>query len=452
MVMKELKDYGYNFQIKILYILIVNPDFLKKINTIINKDYFNNVYMKWIVEIIIAYYKQYKTNPSLEFIATEIKKQENESFINNCKKIISDILECENSNDLKYVFDEFTNFCYKRNLENSLIKASELLRNDMYDNMKSTLIDAFSALIETDDGVMLESTSVSKESIEEYRDVIPLPWDSVNNITGGGIGKKELWVFIGNKGSGKSFATNNVGLHAAKLGYNVIHISLELYTNTVLNRYYSLLTNTPISQLSLNIDKLKFKLDKLPGKILVKHFPTKKASVDTIENYLMNQQSMNKIDLVIIDYPDLLTSGQSFKDDRSHLRYIFEYLRGVADINDVAIFAPTQTNRSGDNSEIVEGSHVSEAYDKLMIADFVMSWARTNTDKLNNVGRSLIIKNRFGPDGILLNGRFEGVVGRLELFSQNTKESIMIEEKYDNKKQNEQLAIKNSLQNFIKNN
>ena len=67
-------------------------------------------------------------------------------------------------------------------------------------------------------------------------------------------------------------------------------------------------------------------------------------------------------------------------------------------------FAPnwtaSQANRSALDEDVIEATKVSESYQKIMTADFVMSLSRKVEDKIGNTGRFHVIKNRFGPDGL----------------------------------------------------
>jgi hypothetical protein len=69
---------------------------------------------------------------------------------------------------------------------------------------------------------------------------------------------------------------------------------------------------------------------------------------------------------------------------------------------DVPVWTASQANRSALEEDIIEADKISESYNKVMIADFVLSLSRKIKDKLAGTGRFHVIKNRFGPDGINL--------------------------------------------------
>ena len=72
------------------------------------------------------------------------------------------------------------------------------------------------------------------------------------------------------------------------------------------------------------------------------------------------------------------------------------------------------THNSGLEDDHIEGDKIAEAYEKVWIADFILSVQRKTADKISDTGTVHIIKNRFGPDGMnfpakiaLLQGKFE---------------------------------------------
>ena len=74
------------------------------------------------------------------------------------------------------------------------------------------------------------------------------------------------------------------------------------------------------------------------------------------------------------------------------------------------------------------------SYSKLMIGDFVASFARNRKDKLNGTGRFHFIKNRFGPDGMTFSANVDTSTGKIDVY----KDLMDIEEQEDLPKTNNQ--------------
>jgi hypothetical protein len=109
----------------------------------------------------------------------------------------------------------------------------------------------------------------------------------------------------------------------------------------------------------------------------------------------------HNIDMIIVDYGDLLSPVRDRKEKRTELESIYEELRCVAQTFKCPVWTASQTNRSGLDAEVITMASIAEAFNKCFVADFIFSLSRTNEDKNTNGGRFFIAKNRNGQDGIV---------------------------------------------------
>jgi replicative DNA helicase len=107
------------------------------------------------------------------------------------------------------------------------------------------------------------------------------------------------------------------------------------------------------------------------------------------------------VDMIIVDYGDLLRPVRYLKEKRNELESIYEELRGMAVEYEAPVWTASQTNRSGLNAEVITMEAISEAFNKCFIADFIFTISRTIDDKVANSGRLFVAKNRNGPDGLV---------------------------------------------------
>ncbi len=68
---------------------------------------------------------------------------------------------------------------------------------------------------------------------EDHRTIVPTPWESINELLQGGLGNGDFGLIFGNPGGGKSWSLVALGGFAVKLGYNVLHYTLELGSDYV---------------------------------------------------------------------------------------------------------------------------------------------------------------------------------------------------------------------------
>jgi len=168
------------------------------------------------------------------------------------------------------------------------------------------------------------------------------------------------------------------------------------------SRFDSCITNVPLNDLSSFKEEIYEKVQMLNGKLVIKEYPTKSASVNTLKNHVEKLINRGfKPDVILVDYGDLLRPASTLKEKRHELETIYEELRALAQIHNCCVWTASQTNRSGLNAEVITMESISEAFNKCFVADFIFSISRTSEDKLSNSGRIFIAKNRNGLDGII---------------------------------------------------
>jgi len=175
-------------------------------------------------------------------------------------------------------------------------------------------------------------------------------------------------------------------------------------------------------------------MDKLKGDLVIKYFPTKTASVNTLSAHLKRIINLGtEVDMVVVDYADILKDTSNSREVRHALGNIYEDLRGLAGEFQIPIWTASQANRSALDEDVIEATKVSESYQKVMTADFVMSLSRKVEDKIGNTGRFHVIKNRFGPDGITYPAKVNTNTGKMEIFESTSVGGKEQQTKIDNR-------------------
>ena len=412
--MSKLTQYGHSFQTKAIGILITDRDFLQQIADIISPDYFDNDAGKWIIRKTLSYYNEYKTVPTMEVFKVELDKLKQELQNVAVKDLLKQAYKASQSTDLNYVKDTFLDFCKNQTLKNALMKSVDLLELGDYDDIRNLIDRALKAGTERDIGHEY-ITEVEDRFREEARNTIETPWPLINKLLCGGLGQGDLGLIAGGPGGGKSWALVALGAQAVKLGYTVIHYTLELNEKYVGRRYDSCFTEIPVSEITDNKEQVQERLNSLRGGLYIREYPAGQATVNTIHAHLEKCKQQNiEPDLIIVDYADLLTSKTS-KEKRDKLDDIYTNLRGLATEMKLPIWTASQVNRSGAREEIIQGDRMAESYSKMMITDFAMSLSRSAEDKENGTGRWHVMKNRYGADGITYDSVMDTSIGKIEI-------------------------------------
>jgi replicative DNA helicase len=235
------------------------------------------------------------------------------------------------------------------------------------------------------------------------RNPITTGWERMDGFCKGGLGKSELGVVIAPTGAGKSMVLVHLGSQALKEGKTVVHYTLELADTVVGQRYDSCITGIPLNDLMMNKSEIFDQISDIEGNLIVKEYPTKSATTQSIKNHLdkLKKRGIHP-DMVIVDYADLLRPVKARNEKRHELETLYEELRGIAQTMECPIWTASQTNRSGLNAEVITMEAISEAFNKCFVADFIFTVSRTIEDKKANMGRIFLAKNRNGPDGLVL--------------------------------------------------
>jgi replicative DNA helicase len=414
----RLSSYGYSFQIKVITILLTDKIFIQQIVDILSPTYFESDANNWIVTTILEYHAEYKSPPTLEVLKVRLDTVDHDVLKTQIIAHLKDAWKYTGANDLEFIKDQVLDFCKNQEIKKAILGSVELLKNGQYEDIKSKIDNALKAGADKDIGHEY-MINIEERYSESVRDVKETPWESINEIMDGGLGKGELGVFVAPAGIGKSWGLINIGANAIKKGLTVVHYTLELNQAYVGLRYDSVITGIPNQNLKHYQSEVKSAVDKLTGELIIKYYPTKSVSVigirAHIEKCIMQDK---KPDIVIVDYADLLVGAG--KEKHQVLESIYEDLRGTAGEYDIPVWTASQANRSALEMDIIEADKIAESYGKVMVADFILSLSRKVQDKLAGTGRWYVIKNRFGPDGITFPSKLNLSNGQIDIFTETS--------------------------------
>ena len=426
----RLSSYGYSFQIKVIASLFTDKSFLQQISDILSPKYFESDANNWLITTILDYHKEYKASPTLEVIKVKTQELDHEVLKQQIVQHMKDAWKYIEADDLPFIKQQALDFCKNQEIKKAILSSVELLKHGEYEEIKSKIDNALKSGGDKDIGHEYMS-SIEERYTDAVRDTKETPWEVVNDLTDGGLGKGELGVFVAPAGIGKSWGLINIGANAVKKGMTVVHYTLELNEAYVGLRYDSVVTGIANQNLKHYQSQVKEDLAKLKGELIIKYYPTKTVSViglrSHIEKCIMQDK---KPDIVIVDYADLLRGpGQ---EKRHELEGIYEDLRGLAGEYDIPVWTASQANRSALEEDVIGAEKISESYGKVMVADFVISLSRKVQDKLAGTGRWHVIKNRFGPDGITLPSKMNTSNGQIHIYADTSVQGKDAQKQMDN--------------------
>lgn len=447
--------YGKSFQEKLSRLIAEDRSFSDQISEVIDVGFFETKYLQVFNRKIFNYKDKYGCHPTKSILETVFRTEledENELIKKQVREFFARVFSTDDLlKDSDYVKENALEFCKKQKLKEAMLKSVELLKDNSFEKIKSTLDEALKLGTDTDFGYDY-ILDFDKRFELKARNPVTTGWEPVDKITKGGLGKSELGVVIAPTGAGKSMALVHLGAHAIQRGLNVIHYTLELGENVVASRYDSCLTGYPLNSLFGLKDEIFEQIKDLEGGLIVKEYPTKSASTQTLRNHLEKLRKREvPIDMIIVDYGDLLRPVSVQKERRTELESTYEEMRALAQEYECPVWTASQTNRQGINADSIGMDLISEAYNKCFVADFICSISRTDADKVANTARLTIAKNRNGQDGMCYNmfmdtsriklevlpytGDTPGTVGAITAKQQRARISELYQEHREEQKQ-----------------
>ena len=396
--------YGKSFQEGLVQLIFEDRPFADQITEVLDVEFLELEYLRTFVAKIVEYRTKYGKHPStnamISILRTELDR-ESEITQQQVRDYFARVHTTEISDDVDYIKETSLDFCRKQKLKEAMMKSVNLLQTCSFDEISKVINDALKLGSENNFG-----HDFIADFEERYKPKFRLPvttgWNEIDRITSGGLGRNELGVVIAPTGAGKSMALVHLGSQAIKEGKTVVHYTLELQDTVVACRYDSCITKYPLSDLSNFKDEIFEEIKDLDGTLIVKEYPTKSASTNTIKAHLARLVKRGiEPGMVIVDYADLLRPVVVRKEKRTELESIYEELRGLSNEFNCPVWTASQTNRSGLNAEVVTMEQISEAFNKCFVADFICTLSRTIEDKQNNKAKMFIAKNRNGPDGMV---------------------------------------------------
>jgi len=402
---KTFGSFGKSFQESLAKLILEDSKFASQIGEVLDMNFFELRYLQDFVTKVYSYREHYGTHPTKDTFES-ILKNEHQSVNETVRKQVRDFYVRMLSGrigdvDEEYVKTNSLDFCRKQKLQEAMLQSVQLMQKSSFDEISKIINDALKLGLCTDFGYDFIEDFESRYQLVS-RNPVTTGWDEIDKIIRGGLGSGELGVVIAPTGVGKSMVLTHLGSKAIESGKTVVHYTLELQDVSIGNRYDSCITGIRINELYHQKDRVFEEIREIPGRLLIKEYPTKSATTRTLKNHLEKLKQRDiEVGMIIVDYADILRPISHSKEKRNDLETIYEELRGIAQEFECPVWTASQTNRSGINAEVITMESISEAFSKCFVADFIFSVSRTVADKMNNTGRLFIAKNRNGIDGVL---------------------------------------------------
>lgn len=176
---------------------------------------------------------------------------------------------------------------------------------------------------------------------------IPTPLPDLNAMTAGGLRKGELTILAAGTGQGKSALALDIARHAAQKGYSVGVVSREMGKEQYGLRAYAALTGIETGQMlrakKLTAEQWTLLADVLndSGSIPL-HFT---FSAPTVEDVRREAQRRKELDMLIVDYVQILGAKNSYASEHLRVSHISRQLKEIALDMNIPVLALSQFRR-----------------------------------------------------------------------------------------------------------
>jgi len=396
--------FGSNFQENLCQLMLEDRPFFDQITEVLDVNFFEKKYLQIFAQTLINYRDKYNTHPNLEVMFTLLRTELNhhdKATAQRVREFGARIKTSDGIEEAEFIKDKAIDFCRKQVLKGAMIKSASLLKTSSFEEIEKLIKEAL--VLGTDNNF---GHDFRKDLLKRFelisRDPISTGWPRMDEIVKGGLGKSELGVVVAPTGAGKSMVLVHLATQALLKGKTVVYYTLELKDTVVGQRFDCCISDVPLQEHRERQKEIVNKVKDLEGTLIIKEYPTKSASVQTLKNHIEKLRKRGiEPDMILVDYADLLRPPRSTGEKRHELEETYEGLRGLAQTYEVPCWTASQTNRGGLNAEVITMESISEAFNKCFVADFIFSLSRTVQDKQANKGRMFVAKNRNGPDGLV---------------------------------------------------
>jgi len=402
----------------------------------------SNPYYRKIARSAFTYYDKYNAPPGdhiSDLLEGEMKDDAENKLYTSLLFNLRDMHDVQNPD---YILDELERFLEARRLKMSLLDAQEALEQGKIEEAKDLLISV-SANKRFSSGTDLSDPDSALKFLNRDEDeFIRLGIEFLDN-NGLTPARGNLFTVMAGTGKGKSWSAVHFGKTAMMDGHQVLHVSLEMTEEEVVERYVMSLFGcasprgrnyddaiykpvaipyfvpSPDGRLqvietiekeflilkteSANVIREKIELLKHRPPLHIKSFPAGSLTLSQFKAWL-NMMEVTKglsPDVLILDYPKRLKFRYSDNESRrNEYGDLYGELKGLAQERRFVLHAPWQSNRIGMQSDIIRDYHSGDSIHVVQESDFVLTYNQTDAEAQIGMARLFFAKSRFGRSGL----------------------------------------------------
>jgi replicative DNA helicase len=415
----EKFNFDGEFQARIAALTLRDTTFNQLVDGLLKPEYFESEIEAYLVGAVLRYYGKYKKAPAgLPIYAMLIREDlEAKALPKNLAAAavgrLKELFTVDIS-DREYVVDQVATFARHQAVQDAMYKAIHKLDKKDFDGIETVMGAALRVgKNETGGGYDYGAMIAARTGIRLDRASGKLPPQGISTgyapldalLYHRGWGRKELSVLLGAAKAGKTTALIGFGVNAWAAGCNVLYATLEVGKEVIADRMDANVaeqammemdhhTHDVAAKVKAFVDKAR-RPDGTESKFIIEEFPSGSLKVSSLRRMIERYKTQGLVfDLVIVDYADLMSPERHTDSAVENSKSIYVDLRGLAQSECFAVLSATQAQRSGASLNIIKAENVADDFNKIRIADIVISINRTDEERAAGVARLYFAASR----------------------------------------------------------
>lgn len=417
---KARYEFDGDFQKKIAALLIRDTQFAQLTDGLIKPEFLESKALAAWVAIANKYFARYRKAPGDKTtLAMLMKSAVRDKFLpveiaRVAAALIDGLYETDVS-DREFVAEECATFARHQEVSRAILESVDLVEKRDFEAVGAKMRKALDTGVNVQGGAYNYADMV-KLRTQERKDRaagirpptgITTGYPAIDDyLYHKGWGRRELSVLMGGAKAGKSMALITFGINAIARGYKVLYVTLEVAANIIAERMDANISDRVMSELTLHPMEVEGKVAAFMEKaapLIIHEFPTGQMRVSDLRRLLEHYKAQGTVfDLVIVDYADLMAPERVTDSPTENSKSVYVNLRGLAMMEGFALLTATQTNREGAKSAVAKMEHVSEDFNKIRIADIVISINKDEAERATGQARLYFAASRNQRSGFTI--------------------------------------------------
>ncbi|WCS69732.1 hypothetical protein Goe25_01040 [Bacillus phage vB_BsuM-Goe25] len=329
---------------------------------------------------------------------------------------IRDLYGIRDSSDDRVIDEEIEKYIKKHMRRDLLMKAAMNLENEEeMDKLDSkfreiNLLDISGGKQEIIN--VIDDVEYKKHALATiFQNTIPTGFFAIDHLNGGGLAKGELGLVVASSGTGKTLVLTNLATNYTKNKYNVLFIALEELENRMILKFEqsmlrqnksSILTGGNLNETNFNKYQEFYQKNRESfGNLFFARYSPRTVTPAKIEQLISDVAVREgvRLDVVIIDYPELLRNPASTGNEADDGGKLYEEMRRIAQDFQVVMWTAAQMNRTSYSAQVRTAEHMEGSHRKKNAAELVLTVNSTEEEYNAGFLRLYADKVRNPPEG-----------------------------------------------------